>query len=262
MNKSLSILALLFLSTCISWAQSAEFEAGTHNYKEGKLLYQVSYPDNYDASKTYPLLLFLHGAGERGDDNKKQLVHGSKLFLNPENREKFPAIVVFPQCPTEDHWANVDRTADENGKRQFTFFKTNKKPTNAMTGLLSLVDSLTNLSQVNQNQVYVMGLSMGGMGTFELVSRRPKTFAAAAPICGGDNPKVAGKYAKKLPFWIFHGLKDNVVPPHFSEDMAKAIEAKGGNVKLTLYPNANHNSWDPAFAEPELLPWLFSQSKQ
>lgn len=262
MNKSLTILALLFLSTSLSWAQNAEFEAREHNYKEGKLLYRVSYPDNYDASKSYPLLLFLHGAGERGDDNKKQLVHGSKLFLNQENREKFPAIVVFPQCPTEDYWANVDRTTDENGKRQFTFFKTSKKPTNAMSGLLSLVDSLTNLSQVNQNRVYVMGLSMGGMGTFELVSRRPKTFAAAAPICGGDNPKVAGKYAKKLPFWIFHGLKDDVVPPHFSEDMANAIEAKGGKVKLTLYPNANHNSWDPAFAEPELLPWLFSQSKQ
>lgn len=100
------------------------------------------------------------------------------------------------------------------------------------------------------------------MGTFELVSRMPKTFAAAAPICGGDNPKSAKKYAKKVPFWIFHGLKDDVVPPHFSQDMAKAIEAKGGKVKLTLYPNANHNSWDPAFAEPELLPWLFSKTKQ
>ena len=261
MNKSFIILSLLVSSIFGLKAQNAEFIARAHEYKEGKLLYKVLYPENYDESKSYPLLLFLHGAGERGNDNKKQLVHGSKMFLDAGNRQKFPAIVVFPQCPTEDYWANVKQWRDDENKRHFDFQK-GGKPTSAMSGLLSLVDSLTSLSQVDKNRVYVMGLSMGGMGTFELVSRRPNTFAAAAPICGGDNPKVAGKYAKKVPFWIFHGMKDDIVNPQFSQDMATAIEAKGGNVKLTLYPNANHNSWDPAFAEPELLPWIFSKSKK
>ncbi|WP_305982148.1 prolyl oligopeptidase family serine peptidase [Roseivirga thermotolerans] len=246
----------------ISLAQTKEdFRAAKHTYEEGSLNYRVLYPEGFDSTKEYPLVLFLHGAGERGTNNEKQLVHGSKLFLDPSNREKFPAIVVFPQCPPEDYWANVHRPLDENGKRQFTYFTTKTEPTLAMKGLLSLVDSLSRVAHIDKDRMYVMGLSMGGMGTFELVSRRPKTFAAAAPICGGGHPKSARKYAKKVPFWIFHGLKDDVVPPHFSKEMASAIEEKGGRVKLTLYPNANHNSWDPAFAEPELLPWLFSHSK-
>ena len=100
---------------------------------------------------------------------------------------------------------------------------------------------------------------MGGMGTFELVYRRARKIAGAVAICGGSNPDNAKKYSKKVPFWIFHGKKDNVVPPIQSEQMVEAIRSNGGEVRFTLYPEANHNSWDPAFAEPELLPWLFSQ---
>ncbi|WP_420385779.1 prolyl oligopeptidase family serine peptidase [Roseivirga sp.] len=264
MNKFLTIIIALGLFSLTLKAQQAKeiFEAKQHEYKGGTLNYRVLYPEGFDESKTYPVLLFLHGAGERGLNNERQLIHGSKLFIDQANRKEFPAIVIFPQCPPDDYWANVYRPQDENGKRHFTFFKTSKKPTQAMQGLLSLVDSLTELSYVNTDRMYVMGLSMGGMGTFELVSRRPNVFAAAAPICGGDHVKSAKKYAKKVPFWIFHGLKDDIVPPHFSQDMADAIEARGGDVKLTLYPDANHNSWDPAFAEPELLSWLFSKTKK
>jgi predicted peptidase len=113
---------------------------------------------------------------------------------------------------------------------------------------------------VDDERVYVGGLSMGGMGTFELVRRMPKTFAAAFPICGGANPATAKKM-DDVDWWIFHGAKDDVVPPRHSEVMVKALKKEGANVKFTLYPNANHNSWDPAFTEPELLSWLFSKKK-
>lgn len=261
MSKFFSFFLLCVLCSTGLRAQSAsEFQEKSHKYGSHELQYRVLYPENYDENQKYPLVLFLHGAGERGEDNKKQLVHGSKLFLNAENRQKFPAIVIFPQCPTEDYWANVNIVRDETGHREFNFIK-GGKPTVAMQGVLSMVDSLSKVSTIDQDRMYVMGLSMGGMGTFELVSRRPKTFAAAAPICGGDNPKAAKKYAKRLPFWVFHGQKDDVVDPSHSKAMEEAIKKNGGDVKFTLYPNANHNSWDSAFAEPDLLPWLFSKTK-
>ncbi len=262
MNKLAFTLLASFISCSIAFTQDkTSFEKRAHSYKQGTLGYRVLYPENFDPSKKYPLVYFLHGAGERGTDNEKQLVHGSKLFLNTNNRQDYPAIVVFPQCPSDDYWANVSREVnEETGKRDFIFAKKGK-PTKAMQGTLSLIDSLVALSHVDKTRVYISGLSMGGMGTFELVSRRPNTFAAAMPICGGDNPKSVKNYVKKLPFWVFHGAKDDVVPPKFSQQMVDALKARGGTVRFSLYPDANHNSWDSAFAEPEFLSWLFSQSK-
>lgn len=262
MNKRITVFLFMLLMAGPLIAQDKSvFEKREHSFKQGKLLYRVLYPEDFDKTKKYPLVFFLHGAGERGTDNEKQLIHGSKLFLDTENRQSYPAIVVFPQCPPDDYWANVSREINEaTGKREFIFAKKGK-PTQAMKGALSLIDSLVQRSYVDTKRVYISGLSMGGMGTFELVSRRPKTFAAAMPICGGDNPGSARVYAKRLPFWVFHGAKDNVVPSRFSEEMVKAIKEQGGSVKFSLYPRANHNSWDSAFAEPELLSWLFSQRK-
>lgn len=262
MNRLVFISLAILFSYSASLAQDkASFEKREHRYKQGKLGYRVLYPENFDKSKEYPLVYFLHGAGERGTDNEKQLVHGSKLFLDPQNRSEYPAIVVFPQCPSNDYWANVSRKVNpETGKRDFIFAKKGK-PTKAMQGALSLIDSLVALSYVDKSRVYVSGLSMGGMGTFELINRKPDTFAAAMPICGGGNPKSVRNYAKKLPLWVFHGAKDDVVPPIHSRQMVDALKARGGTVKFSLYPEANHNSWDSAFAEPEFLSWLFSQSK-
>ena len=113
---------------------------------------------------------------------------------------------------------------------------------------------------VKIDQVYVGGLSMGGMGTFELVRRNPKIFAAAFPICGGANPLIA-KEIKATKWWVFHGAKDDIVPASFSQKMVMALQKQNASVKFNLYPEANHNSWDAAFAEPDLLPWLFAQHK-
>jgi predicted peptidase len=223
--------------------------------------YRVLLPVDYDPARPYPVIFFLHGRGESGNDNQKQLAHGASLFLRYSIRDRFPAIVVFPQCAANSYWSNVETIIEgkQNGKREFDFVA-GGEPTGSMKLLLSLVDNVIRRYPVNKEQVYVMGLSMGGMGTFELVRRKPKLFAAAVAICGGADPSAA-KQLKHTNWWIFHGLKDDIVDPEFSKKMAEAIKDKGGKVKLTLYPNANHNSWDPAFREPDLLQWLFSQKK-
>ncbi|MDF2381655.1 prolyl oligopeptidase family serine peptidase [Nostoc ellipsosporum NOK] len=223
------------------------------------LPYRLLLPENYDARKAYPLVLFLHGRGESGNDNEKQLTHGASLFLRDSIRKKYPAIVVFPQCAETSYWSNVQTIADSGGKREF-YFVPDGPPSQAMQLLISLTGNLQGQYKIKQDQVYVMGLSMGGMGTFELVRRMPNTFAAAAPICGGANPATASSI-KNVKWWIFHGAKDDVVPPVNSEKMVAALKKAGASVRFTLYPNANHNSWDPAFAEPELLTWLFSIQK-
>ena len=226
---------------------------------EGVLPYQVLMPKNFAKDKKYPLVLFLHGAGERGSDNHKQLVHGSKLFLEEENRTNYPAIVVFPQCAEADSWSNVEV---KNGPFEKEFiFKEGGNPTKSMSLLLQLVDSLYAQKFIDQERMYVGGLSMGGMGTFELIARKPDVFTAAFPICGGGHPANAKKYAEKVNLWVFHGAKDDVVFPGYSVEMVLALSQAGARPKFNLYKEANHNSWDSTFAEPQLLLWLFSQSK-
>ncbi|TPE44426.1 carboxylesterase family protein [Pontibacter mangrovi] len=259
----LPLLALLLLLLANMKVQAQKgLEAYEHKvYVQGNdtLPYRILYPKNFNPDEKYPLVLVLHGAGERGDDNKAQLAYGPELFW--VNQEKYPAIVVFPQCPKDSYWSNVNIVTSENGKRTFNFQK-GGKPTKAMSALLGLLKELEKSGQVDKERMYVGGLSMGGMGTFELLWRKPRTFAAAFPICGGGAPETARKYAKKIGgIWIFHGEEDSVVPVEHSRIMAGAIETAGGDVKLTVYPGVDHNSWDYAFYELELLPWLFSHEK-
>jgi predicted peptidase len=224
-----------------------------------RIQYRVLLPENFDANRKYPLLIFLHGSGERGADNEKQLSHGGKLFLDPKVRQKFQAIVVFPQCPLEDRWTAAERVPGGKGKDSFAF-KKGGKPTAAMQALVKMTDDFLAKPYVDQRQVYVGGLSMGGMGTYELLRRKRKTFAAAFAICGGDNLANVKKY-KHVPLWIFHGGKDDVVSPELSKEIADHLKVIGKEVKFTLYADDNHNSWDSAFAEPQLLPWLFAHLK-
>lgn len=229
--------------------------------KQGDTLqYCVLYPKDYGQQKKYPLILFLHGAGERGSDNKKQLTHGSRLFLNEENREQFPAIVLFPQCPEDDFWSSVKITRRGGGPVQLDFNYPGE-PTPSLQQVLELIKHIRKTEAVDKDRIYVMGLSMGGMGTFELLAREPRLFAAAIPICGGGNPDDASKYAKQVPVWIFHGAKDDIVSPENSRIMVKALKEQEAAMKYTEYPDAGHDSWDQAFAEPDLLEWLFAQSR-
>lgn len=224
------------------------------------LPYRLLLPQNYDSTKKYTLVFFLHGAGERGNDNEKQLTHGATLFLREDVRKDYPAIVVFPQCPQNSFWSNVAISQDNEGKRKFEF-SAGGDPTKAMLLAQGLLDQSLSKYRIRKKQVYVAGLSMGGMGTFELVRRNPGLFAAAVPICGGANTATA-EQLKKTSWWIFHGAKDDVVPPVLSRQMYEALLKVGAVAKFTLYPEADHNSWDLAFAEKELLPWLFSRQRK
>lgn len=262
------VFSLTVFGLCAINAQQKEskesstdlFSYKKHIVNQDTLNYRILLPKDFDASKTYPLVLFLHGAGERGDDNKRQLTHGGNLFLKEKHRDSFPAIVIFPQCPQNDYWAKLE--ADRSTKPITFNYKYKEEPTTALMLVIDLMDEMIAQPYVKTNQVYAMGLSMGGMGTFELIYRNPEMFAAAIPICGGGNPESVTEYATTIPLWILHGAKDDVVDPKLSLNMAAAILSAGGFPKLSLYDFANHNSWDPAFAEPELLTWLFSNTKQ
>jgi predicted peptidase len=256
-------LSVAILSSAVHAQQNPETDLSQYQKKffadkGDTLLYRVLYPQNFDPSKKYPLIVFLHGSGERGNDNEKQLAHGAKLFLRSDIRRDYPAIVIFPQCPEKVGWANY-RLTDSSGKRNFVLMK-DQPPTIPMLLLEKLIDDYKNNQPVNKKRIYVGGLSMGGMGTFEITRRNPKLFAAAFPICGAADASSA-KSLRKMGWWIFHGAKDDVVPPGSSIEMAAALKKEKAKVRFTLYPEANHNSWDSAFAEKDLMPWMFSQHK-
>ena len=222
------------------------------------LRYRIQYPLNYDATKKYPLIIIMHGSGERGYDNEAQLHWGGDLFADSSVRTKYPAIVVFPQCGAADTWSKL--TFDPNDSLRFHMLS-DADPTRPMGLVLQLLDELAAGGHVDTKRIYVGGLSMGGMGTFELLWRKPRFFAAAFPICGAGDPAKVTTYARKFPIWVFHGGADPVVPVGNSRLMVEALKAAKAKVTYTEYPGVGHDSWKKAFAEPNLLPWLFEQHR-
>lgn len=231
--------------------------------REGNTLpYRILYPKNYDKSKAYPVLTFLHGSGERGNNNEAQLIHGGKLFSNDSVRNNFNAIVIFPQCPRDSTWNyfGSKRDAASPGGRSIDFTLSAKPTTPALLVKL-LLDSLVASGAANPARMYIGGLSLGGFGTFDMIERYPDFFAAAIPICGGGDTSVADRFAKRVAVWIFHGDNDQSVHVQYSRQYYAALKNLGANVRYTEYPGVGHNSWDNAFAEKELLPWLISKTK-
>lgn len=256
------IIAVLFLLIAVVFvsAQDKSLYLKKQFALDGDTLpYRILYPQNYDANKKYPLVLFLHGSAERGKDNERQLMWGASLFLDSGNRKKFPAIVVFPQCPANSFWNAVTFTKFDDSLR-FNFPAT-KTPIKPMQMLLALTDDLAKSSNVDTSRIYVGGLSMGGFATYDILWRKPHFFAAAFPICGGGNPDQVNLYADKFPIWIFHGSIDPIVPVADSRLMYKTLKAAGADVQYTEYPGVKHDSYKKALAEPDLLPWLFGQKK-
>ncbi len=226
----------------------SDFQALVFTRDEGgQLPYRLLLPDELEGPA--PVLIFLHGAGERGDDNSRQLVHGTDFLRSAAN--EFGCIVVAPQCPEDSSWAAFERVDGE--------LILHDQMTEPLELVIALVDSLAEEFEVDPNRLYIMGLSMGGYGSWDAIARYPGKFAAAAPICGGGHPSMAQQMVD-TPVWAFHGDDDSVVPVERSREMIQAIKDAGGEPKYTEYPGVNHGSWVPTFAEPELLPWITSQS--
>ncbi|MEO6289270.1 MAG: dienelactone hydrolase family protein [Ginsengibacter sp.] len=257
-NKIISIIAGFILLPVFAAAQhSGGFEKYWFIRAIDTLPYQLLLPAHYDSHKTYPLVLFLHGSGERGNDNMAQLSHGGDLFINDSIRKNYPAIVVFPQCSATSMWANMKMTYDSVSKQRTFDFSGNLPPTSEMKLLMALIQELKINYPVDKARLYIGGLSLGGMGTFDIVKRMPGTFAAAFPICGASDT-AAAKNLKGPTWWIFHGQKDSTVFAKYSKEMAEALTKSGAKVTLTIYPEDGHNSWDDAFKEPGLFEWMFS----
>ena len=242
------LVFMLFFTTEFVYSQM-EFEAKTFVVSNKDTLnYRELLPDNYNPQKKYPLVLFLHGAGERGSDNKAQLTHGSKMFTNPVNREKYPAIVLFPQCPTNSWWSSERRPGVGSDA--------------LLQAVKDLIDQYIDQGTVDTNRMYIMGLSMGGFGTFDMVCRFPDVFAAAVPICGGIEPERLKVTAGKVKFRIYHGDNDDVVPVENSRKAYRALKNYGADVEYFEFPGCNHASWVPAFNQPDFFSWLFEQKKK
>jgi poly(3-hydroxybutyrate) depolymerase/lysophospholipase L1-like esterase len=253
---SIRMITRLLLASLLSFALAVhgeDFEERTFSSADGaKLPYRLLKPFNYDAQKKYPLVLFLHGAGERGADNKVQLKHGVPAFVKAEAREKYPCFIVAPQCPKDKRWVEMDwggtgGTAPED-----------PGPTQPL--VLGMLDALKGEFSIDEDRLYVTGLSMGGYGTWDLITRHPDKWAAAVPVCGGGD-RAKASAAKPVPVWAFHGLADNVVLPVRSREMVAALKSAGGAAYLTEYPGVQHDSWTSAYSEPNLLPWLFAQQR-
>lgn len=233
--KTLLIFYLLVLMASTSIAQKGN-QTVLNFTKEISVILSANYllylPKEYSTNEEYfPLVLFLHGAGERGTDLEKVKIHGLPKLIN-EGKD-FPFIVVSPQCSENKIWD---------------------------TEILSaLLDEIESNYRVDKNRIYVTGLSMGGNGTWSIALAEPERFAAIAPVCGWSLPSDAC-LLKAIPIWVFHGAKDNVIPLRCSEVMVERLKSCGSDIKFTVYPGANHNSWTETYNNEELYKWFLEQS--
>jgi len=217
----------------------------THDGKprDVKIRYLLFTPKDYKPDgKPWPLLLFLHGLGESSDtDINRAKIHGPASMV--DSRPDFPFVVVTPQCSPPG----------EGMQKIIKAWKADQ--------LIQLVDHIAKNLNIDDSRVYVTGLSMGGFGTFRLVAAYPDRFAAAVPVCGGGEPEAMARALSSVPLWVFHGERDKVVPVARSQEMVDAIRKAGGDVKLTIYPAVEHNSWKPTYDNPEVFEWLLKHRR-
>jgi predicted peptidase len=202
------------------------------NTVEKTIHYWLFVPADYASQKSYPLMVFLHGAGERGDDLEAVKKWGPPKIV--AEKPDFPFVLVSPQCPREVRW-DIDLIAQ-------------------------LTEHVAGELKIDKQRMYITGLSMGGMATWRLLAKYPKLYAAAVPICGGGDPAQAAKM-KQVPIWAFHGDADKTVPVTRSKEMVDAVNQAGGSAKLTVYPGVGHNSWSETYANPEVYKWLLSHKR-
>lgn len=240
-----------------------EWEKPFHSFsfnvhKEGKrsLPYRFHQPEKLERGKKYPLVLFMHGAGERGIDNRKQLYRlaGERFW------EKYPCYVLSPQCPPKNDSIPYSEYVWVDTEFGDSVHSMKKSPTWTMKLVINLLDKIIKNNKIDRDRIYVTGLSMGGFATWELIQRMPDKFAAAVPVCGGGDLEYAPKLSS-IPLWVFHGNADKRVPVQRSRNMVEAITNFGGHPKYTEYPGVPHDSWTLTYKNPEVWDWMFSQKK-
>lgn len=213
--------------------------------------YRIYVPTEKDTTdQSTALVLFLHGAGERGTDNEIQLLHAVKYFMADSITDKYRFVFLAPQCPENLRWVETDWTLSQHNMPV--------KTSRALSMTFSLLDSLVEVLGIDTTRIYVTGLSMGGFGTWDAIQRRPKYFAAAIPVCGGGDENMACTISN-VPVWAFHGKLDHLVIPARSINMITAMRLCGGTPELTLFNNLGHLCWDAAYSTPGLMQWLFLQ---
>lgn len=257
--KRSAILTIIVLF-CLPFLCKGELLSFDSDYAKGefengkiRMPYRFLSPGQLNEGDKYPLVVFLHGAGERGTDNEKQLLHGGSLFSNPSTIDKYPAYVIFPQCKEKSWTGNINARNFMPGAPLQSESETEKT-------LVALIENFCNTHPVDKSRIYIVGISMGGIATYDLVCRHPDLFAAAVPICGAVNPeRLIGM--KDVNFLIFHGEEDEEVPMICSREAYKALSASGTKVDYVEFSGIGHECWSAAFNYPTLLPWLFSQSK-
>lgn len=252
---SANLVLLLFCCGFLysGYAQSSHFSYEKFITSGDTLKYRQLFPD-YDTIRKYPLVIFLHGSGERGNDNEAQLKWGVQNFASDQNMKLHPAFVIAPQCPQNLSWANF---SDHKNSTAILLQKTPSKP---MALLIALIQEFVKKHPIDTNRIYITGMSMGGFGTFDAIERYPDLFAAAVPVCGGGDTSLAGSI-KNIPIWIFHGAEDAAVDPAFSLTMIAALTKAGAHPGYTQYPEVGHFSWIAAYSDPFMIEWLFRQHK-
>jgi predicted peptidase len=251
------VLVMMSAQGDVSAAGPAGFEERRVSVPEAgqpvEFKYRLLRPAAVAAGQKLPLVIFLHGAGERGSDNRRQLAYLPTWLAEEENRRRHPCFVLAPQCRTDHRWVEVD-WSDKTSVPQ--------KPamTVDMAAAVAALDAVMQAEPVDPARVYLTGLSMGGYGSWDLAARMPERVAAVIPICGGGDEATATKL-KPLPIWCFHGDADKVVPVARSRTMVEAVRAAGGRVQYTEYAGVGHDSWTPAYRDAATLAWLFDQRR-
>ncbi|MGI6496210.1 MAG: prolyl oligopeptidase family serine peptidase [Kiritimatiellia bacterium] len=247
-------LAACFLAaTARAVDLAAVTEALVHESADGaKLPYRQYLPRDLPEGTKIPLLLFLHGAGERGDDNARQLCNGVEKIVAFADARGIPFAMLVPQCPGPNQW--VDTPWSQLSHRM------DPEPSMPMRLAMELLEAKIAELPVDPSRIYVTGLSMGGYGTWDILQRRPGRFAAAIPICGGGDTTLAWRI-RDVPIWAFHGAADSTVPVSRSRDMVAALWACDGNIRYREYPGVGHGSWGPTYQDESVLEWLFRQHR-